>query len=235
MCTVIFHRSGNEILIASNRDEQIDRPAAVPPSVHQVHGRKMLFPQDAKAGGTWIVADEAGGVAVLFNGAFTKHVPEKNYRLSRGLVLIDLLGPGSFQDNFNGYTLAGIEPFSVVYFQQPGLWLFRWDGLQKHSEVLDTHQSYLWASATLYDEEQWATKMQRFEQWKRLQTKPTAEGLLRFQMEQQTLENRLPLKTVSSTSIALSTEKINMLYADHRLAELSTTALSIKPQLIHCQ
>ncbi|MFT4022669.1 MAG: NRDE family protein [Flavihumibacter sp.] len=214
MCTVIYQPAGSSVLIASNRDEQTNRLPAIEPAVHLAGGRRLLFPRDAKAGGSWIAAHENGGVAVLFNGAFVKHAPAGSYRASRGLVFLDLIHDGFFQDNFSRYDLQRIEPFSIVFFQHGQLYESRWDGREKHSRQLDPARSYLWASATLYTAARQAEKRQVFDNWKKLNPEPAAAGLLRFLATQQLLNERDPVKTVSSTCIAVSAASATMLYRD---------------------
>jgi uncharacterized protein with NRDE domain len=54
------------------------------------NGQKLFFPKDTDAGGTWIVMKENGDAAVLLNGAFINHTAEPPYRLSRGIILLDI-------------------------------------------------------------------------------------------------------------------------------------------------
>ena len=73
MCTVSFVSVNGHIIITSNRDENIQRPTAAAPDFEMQGQKKIIFPKDAKAGGTWFAACSNGAVAVLLNGAFEKH------------------------------------------------------------------------------------------------------------------------------------------------------------------
>jgi uncharacterized protein with NRDE domain len=53
--------------------------------------KNVIYPKDPKAG-TWYVVDEKGTVLVLLNGANEKHVAGLNYRKSRGLIVLDIIG-----------------------------------------------------------------------------------------------------------------------------------------------
>ena len=53
-------------MIAANRDEYLDRPAE-PPALRLWHGRTVLAPRDARAGGTWLGTNDAGVFAALTN------------------------------------------------------------------------------------------------------------------------------------------------------------------------
>lgn len=68
MCTVSFVCANGRIIITSNRDEQIGRPSN-PPKNYLINNKKIIFPKDPKAGGTWFVVDDDATVLVLLNGA----------------------------------------------------------------------------------------------------------------------------------------------------------------------
>jgi uncharacterized protein with NRDE domain len=56
MCTLIFWQrafKGVPLIVAANRDEQIDRPSA-PPTIRRLAQGAILCPTDLLAGGTWI-------------------------------------------------------------------------------------------------------------------------------------------------------------------------------------
>jgi hypothetical protein len=54
------------------RDEKITRERALPPTRIYIEGKKIIFPKDPKAGGTWIAHNETK-IIVLLNGAQEKH------------------------------------------------------------------------------------------------------------------------------------------------------------------
>ena len=90
MCTLaIYFRMTDDypIVIAANRDEYLDRPAAEPTVLcerpHIVGGK------DLRAGGTWLGVNEYGVVCGLLNRR-TEAEPNPNAR-SRGLLCLDAL------------------------------------------------------------------------------------------------------------------------------------------------
>jgi uncharacterized protein with NRDE domain len=94
MCTlIVFHRcfADAELVIAANRDEYLDRPAELP-ALRSWHGRTVLAPLDARAGGTWLGISDAGVFAALTNRPNPKPDPS---RRSRGLLVADALGASS--------------------------------------------------------------------------------------------------------------------------------------------
>ena len=90
MCTLIFfHRCRRDwpLLVAANRDERLDRPAAPP----RVTGRspRIWAGVDRESGGTWIGVNDRGLVAGVTNTARGQRPPAAR---SRGQLVADLLG-----------------------------------------------------------------------------------------------------------------------------------------------
>ena len=86
MCTVTFIPTNQGCIITSNRDEKISREKAISPQEYEIDGKKITFPKDPKAGGTWIVHTN-NKIVVLLNGAKEKHLAKPFYRKSRGLIV----------------------------------------------------------------------------------------------------------------------------------------------------
>lgn len=152
MCTVSFVNSQGKIIITSNRDEQILRPATAPKN-YLVNQKNLIFPKDPKAGGTWYVVDEQANVIVLLNGADEKHEWIPPYRKSRGLILLDIFSSESAIIAWKSINLLNIEPFTLVLFQDQHLYQLRWNGTDKDLKTLDKEQNYVWSSSTLYNRE----------------------------------------------------------------------------------
>ena len=66
MCSVTFWPKGRNYRLAMNRDERLTRVAALPPSVHEVNGLRILHPREP-GGGTWISLNEDGITLALVN------------------------------------------------------------------------------------------------------------------------------------------------------------------------
>lgn len=161
MCTVTFIPSNDKFFITTNRDEKLTRKDAVVPGMVEYNGQKLFFPKDADAGGTWIVMKENGDAAVLLNGAFIWHKPEPPYRLSRGIILLDIFSTGKPSATFTKINLQDIEPFTLVLLENNCLYEFRWDGNEKYCRQLNVRRPYIWSSATLYD----GFAVKKREQW----------------------------------------------------------------------
>jgi hypothetical protein len=158
MCTVSFlPLAAKQFILTSNRDEAIKRPSALPFAEYRIHNKIVYFPKDQKANGTWIAHDLNGLTLCLLNGAFEKHTIKKNYRLSRGLMLLDVYRFSSPNDFIELYDFNDIEPFTLIIIDPIvfplSLKELRWDGSQTHVKVLDASRPKIWSSATLYTNE----------------------------------------------------------------------------------
>lgn len=180
MCTVTFIPVAGKVFLTSNRDEKSWRSSAQPPHPYEFDSGMIVFPKDGDAGGTWFAVHENSHAIVLLNGGFRKHEPEPPYRKSRGLVLLDLIQKSNPYDFFRSINLENIEPFTLVIWQDEGLFECRWDGDRKHAKPLDKSQSYIWSSATLYDDENVARRNQWFAKWQDQHPEPSQEDIFRF-------------------------------------------------------
>ncbi|RVU90296.1 hypothetical protein EH230_04925 [Flavobacterium columnare] len=150
MCTVSYVFSNNKVIITSNRDEKIARPKALVPKSYMGERKKMFFPKDSKAGGTWYVLDDKGNIMVLLNGAFEKHTPKEKYRKSRGLILLEIFDNCDCINKWFEINLDDIEPFTLIAYANKRLYQLRWDGNAKNTKELNNQESYIWSSSTLY-------------------------------------------------------------------------------------
>ena len=222
MCTVSFVNANGKMIITSNRDEKIIRPNAIEPKNYLINNKKILFPKDKKAGGTWYAADEHSNVIVLLNGASEKHIVKDNYRKSRGLILLELIRSLSPIELWEEIDLNDIEPFTIVLFESQKLYQLRWNQIEKETVTLDTTKSYIWSSATLYSEE----IRQKREEWfyTFLDTKPEVNEKELFNFHRYTEEdnnehglviNRKDiLKTLSITQTIIEQNRLEMKYFD---------------------
>ncbi len=180
MCTVSFHRVGDKVFLASNRDEKHFRSSAIPPTVYESETGKLLFPKDADAGGSWVAMHENGNAIIFLNGAFISHLPQPPYRLSRGVILLELITHSSPFQHFTKLNLTSIEPFTAVIWEEDRLYETRWDGGQKHCLELDSTIPHIWSSATLYSEEVISRRKSWFTKWQQQNPEPSLDDILHF-------------------------------------------------------
>jgi hypothetical protein len=177
MCTLTYlpllSPEGQNFILTSNRDELRKRPIALPPALHQVAGKELLFAQDPQAFGTWLGLNREGDCICLLNGAFERHTHRPPYRKSRGLLVVEALVK-AHRETFLAQDFEGIEPFTLVWIRleknhskdeqktqhQPdnqdfkeekiSLTEIRWDGKILYQAEKDAQKPHIWSSATLY-------------------------------------------------------------------------------------
>jgi uncharacterized protein with NRDE domain len=222
MCTVSFVHKNGKIIITSNRDEKVIRPGAIEPLAYLVQNKKVVFPKDKKAGGTWYAVDEHSNVLVLLNGAEEKHTLKAGYRKSRGLVVLDLMGSNSPLEAWQSMDLEHIEPFTLVLFENQKLYQLRWNELEKCSLALDINQNHIWSSSTLYSKEIRDKRAQWFHTFLETKIEVNEEELFNFHRytEGDNTEHGLVinrndnLKTLSITQTVIEKNKILIYYND---------------------
>lgn len=235
MCTVTYiPKKNNTFILTSNRDEAFGRNTLAP-SFYDIDGVKMLFPKDAVAGGSWIGVSEKNSMICLLNGGFENHVKVQDYKMSRGVVVKELLKADDLSQAITDFDYEGVEPFTIIaidwtaHLQATEL---VWDGYKAHITVLDDAPK-IWSSSTLYDQKMkekrcdWFASFSQDTDWK-------AEQILEFHTmagegdEHIDLKmNRGKLGTVSITQVERIDEVCKMKYHDFQKEEVHTTAFEM--------
>lgn len=156
MCTVSFIKHKEGFSLTSNRDEQVSRPTDAP-KVYEENNQQLVYPKDQKAGGTWIATSDQNVSVCLLNGAFENHKRQLPYARSRGQVLKERFAYNSNRDFIKRVDLYNVEPFTLLMIDHHNEIDFIelvWDGHQKHTRQIDTSKNHIWASATLYSEQE---------------------------------------------------------------------------------
>lgn len=222
MCTVSFVQANGKTIITSNRDEKVLREPAVEPMNYLINNKIVVFPKDQKAGGTWYAINEDGVVLVLLNGASEKHQLKKSYRKSRGLIVLDMIATNSPILEWKTIDLSGIEPFTLVLFQEEKLYQLRWNEINKETVFLDASQNHIWSSSTLYSAELRQKRAQWFSAFMEINTEVSSKELFHFHrytqennQEHGLVINRSDiLKTLSITQTVIEKNKVEILYND---------------------
>lgn len=221
MCTVSFVPLKDAVIITSNRDEHIQRKTAAAPGIHLLANKKIIFPKDAKAGGTWFAATDKGVVAVLLNGAFVKHIARPPYRKSRGLVLLDIIEADDPFLFFKEIDLDNIEPFTVILLQAGTLYELRWDGRKKYEKLMDTSGNHIWSSATLYSDEVISIRKNLFDQFIKTEKNLTVEAIHDFHGYNHgddengfVINRQTGLRTFSITQAVVKNDGVTFLHND---------------------
>ena len=61
--------------------------------------------------------------------------------------------------------MDGIEPYTLIIFDDGNLFQLVWDGAEKHRMLLENDKPYLWSSATLYDSSAQQIRKDLFQNW----------------------------------------------------------------------
>ena len=240
MCTVSFIPiQKNDFILTSNRDESPKRGLS---SIHHEshNGVKILSPKDKKAGGTWIACSDTGKLVCILNGAFEKHQHTPPYRRSRGLMAIDFFSFYSAHDFFKTYQFEGMEPFTMIIWDQTQLFEFRWDGKQQFITEMNPHQPHIWSSCTLYPKDIQTKRKGWFDQW--INNKPVfnTNNIIDFHkkggdgdIENDFLMNRNGIvQTVSITSVKKTGNLFTMEYHDLLTLQKDKSKLNITRELV---
>ena len=169
MCTVTFlPKSRQDFILTSNRDEDPSR-ASQQLSFQEIGERKVHFPKDPKAGGTWFATDQDGFTLCILNGGFEKHKHRPPYRLSRGLMLLDFFKINNVHSFVSNYNFDGIEPFTLVIVDHSSdelrLNQLVWDEKSLDYQVFDAEKPCIWSSSTLYPQPVQDERRQWFAEW----------------------------------------------------------------------
>lgn len=234
MCTVAFMPYNNKFYFASLRDESPKRQQALPPTIYSVDGIEVVAPLDGQASGTWVGTNAFGNIVILLNGAFKNHVRTNNYRLSRGIIVKELLQKKKPVLVWQKMDLHNIEPFTLVVWQQQKLYELVWDGLQKHWQPLPTTQPHIWSSSTLYNANAKQQRKAVFQQWWATEPPVSKQSMLSFfqsvkDEQNGFLINRSPtMKTLSFTFLTQDDASTTCFYHDFLNATCSTKLLALK-------
>ena len=221
MCTVTYIPTPEGCIITSNRDEKITRERALSPQEYLIDGKKIIFPKDPKAGGTWVAHSETK-IIVLLNGAREKHIPKPHYRKSRGLIVLDLMTAKKTIDYWGKIDLSDIEPFTIVLIENNKLTQLQWNEVEKSTTEFDAKQFHIWSSSTLYSKEIRVQRKEWFQDFIKSKNAPTPEEILHFHQftESENKEFGLQinrndvLKTISITQCKVKNDIIQMKYLD---------------------
>lgn len=224
MCTVTLipnKAKKNGFTLTSNRDEAVNRETRAP-EFYNIDGVRMLFPKDEIAGGTWIGMSEKNRVVCLLNGGFKLHERKLPYRMSRGIVVKDILGCDNVEETIASYNFENVEPFTLVivdWNSQLTFYEMVWDGDEAHFQILP-QTTHIWSSSTLYTDETKAKRRNWFAKF-HLENKLTPENLLDFHMNAGIGDSNIDLridrgnlKTRSITQVVLNEDEPTMRYED---------------------
>ena len=223
MCTVTYlPLNNNSFILTSNRDETPLRKT-ISPKIYLENDVKLTYPKDELAGGTWIGKSNKNRLACLLNGGFKNHKRKLPYRMSRGVIVKNILSVDDAVTYINNFDFTEIEPFTLILVDwNTDLTTYElvWDGTNKHFQKL-LQEPKIWSSSTLYTEEMKQLRKDWFDDWLKQNSVFSKENILKFH-KNHNLGNpeispkmkRKFVETVSITSTEKRNENISMDYFD---------------------
>ena len=224
MCTVTYLPLGNnEFILTSNRDETPMRKT-IQPEKYSEDGVTLTYPKDMLAGGTWIGLSEKNRLVCLLNGGFEKHERNQYYKMSRGLVVKQILIADDAIHFINHFDFNEIEPFTLILvdWNAPDLETHElvWDGTKAHFTKLE-QEPKIWSSSSLYTSEMKQLREEWFADWLQENKAFRQQDILEFHQntEKGSPETSLKMKrffveTVSTTSFKKEKDTMSIQYLD---------------------
>ncbi|WP_282071441.1 NRDE family protein [Polaribacter atrinae] len=223
MCTVTYlPLEGGNFILTSNRDETPLRNT-IPPEKYIENGTTLTYPKDELAGGTWIGLSDKKRLVCLLNGGFKIHTRKKSYKMSRGIIVKNILSADDGVSFINNFDFTEIEPFTLIlvdWKNELETYDLVWDGTIKHLNKLP-QEPKIWSSSTLYTEEMKERRKEWFVGWLQKNNEFQQEKILEFHQNENlgTLGTSPKMKrefveTVSITSVIKKNLDVKMQYLD---------------------
>lgn len=166
MCSVSFLIYPEFSVLTMNRDEARNR-AELGRLVHAKDPALSVYPQDARAGGTWFGANRFGVAMTLLN---RYQDPQRSSDvISRGHIIPKLLAFNSIAairdaiEHHHALELTRFNPFDLVIAQRHGAHQLSWNGVHARWQSF-AHTLFVSSSAVSTDHVI-AHRKQVFEQW----------------------------------------------------------------------
>jgi hypothetical protein len=156
MCTLTFIPRPDGYYLAMNRDEQITRGEASPPTQFQRGSSTAIYPVDVE-GGTWIAGCHAGNAFALLNSNDAPNSGPRRKLNSRGLVIpeiVHLHSPEEVHARLPQIGLHDILPFRLIAIWPSvrEVYEWRWDASSLRVEQ-NEWSARRWFSSSLSDEQ----------------------------------------------------------------------------------
>ncbi|WP_439130448.1 NRDE family protein [Polaribacter sp.] len=223
MCTVTYlPLSDDNFIITANRDETPLRKT-IPPKKYIEKDAELMYPKDVIAGGTWIGTSNKKRLVCLLNGGFENHIRKLPYKMSRGIIVKNILSTEDAIKYIKDFDFINIEPFTLILVDwKTNLETHElvWDGNQKHFTQLN-QEPKIWSSSTLYTKKMKQCREKWFQDWLVKNKNFSQDNILNFHNNEHlgTPETSPKMKrdfvqTVSVTSFQKDQNNIKITYFD---------------------
>jgi len=207
MCTVTYLPiADNQFILTSNRDETPLRKT-IPPKKYVEDGVTLTYPKDEIAGGTWIGVSSKNRVVCLLNGGFVNHKRKLPYKMSRGIIVKNILIADNAIAFINEFDFTNIEPFTLILIDwdvKLVTYELVWDGVKKHFKPL-AQEPKIWSSSPLYTPEMKEEREMWFTNWLENNKKDSLKNILEFHKN-----NSLGTKEISPKMKRKFVETVNI-------------------------
>ena len=222
MCTVTYlPLGGGDFIFTSNRDESPMR-STIEPNEYVEDNVVLTYPKDELAGGTWIGLSDKKRLVCLLNGGYEIHEREASYRVSRGVIVKEVLKSDDAVSFIENLDLQGVEPFTIVMLDwenELNAYELVWTSTQKDFRKLE-NKPHIWSSSTLYTQEMKNMRKEWFADWLIDRDSFKQPEVLKFHLddskgEEVSLKMKRPfVETVSVTSITKNNGDLELKYYD---------------------
>ena len=182
MCTVTYlPLENNNFILTSNRDETPLRKT-ISPQKYIENDVELIYPKDEIAGGTWIGTSNKNRLVCLLNGGFENHQRKLPYKMSRGIIVKNILSADDGVAFINTFNFDNIEPFTLVLVDWNSdleTYELVWNGTIKHFTKL-AQEPKIWSSSTLYTEDMKQLRKDWFSDWLKENKEFKQEKILAF-------------------------------------------------------
>jgi len=219
MCTVSFIPRSRGYALMMNRDEKRTRIAGLPPQLHKIDRRAVLYPSEP-GGGTWISLNDTGVTLVLINWYSVNQRVVAGV-ISRGQVVNSACAAGT-KDQVDSVVaplpLAKINPFRLIgiFLATSEVFEWRWNlsKLEIHQHPWRPQQ---WISSGFDEPKAQQIRSATFRRAQTQNSAGTLEWLRRLHRSHHpdcgafsTCMHRADAATVSSTEIVVSSGRATM-------------------------
>jgi len=225
MCTMTWFLTNDGYELFFNRDEQVTRSRALPPSIQkhgdETGGLSYLSPTDADAGGTWIASNESGVTVCLLNHYQFQQISTYKNWVSRGEIVREF---SQFVDlkqarrHFESLNLDDFRAFRMFMIEPTGRNLLMvWDGHAARVEVNVTGPK---SSSSVDAKRVKAVRKQLFSDMG-LDSSTSTEDFINYhsshspnKSKESVCMHREDAKTVSFSHVTVDLHKVTYRYAD---------------------
>ena len=221
MCTVSIVPLEGGFRLACNRDEQLNRPRAMPPQVRSIDPVRAVWPLDPLTDGTWIGVNEVGLTGCLLNRHAAGQPSSSRRVISRGAIIPSLLHAQNLRSAVSmalSLRAASFQPFTLLLLQRGTLARVTSDSDSLRVQIGVLERPMMFTSSSLGDERVLAPRRALFARMVASSAYPLAaqsafhDHAWRHRPEISVRMRRADAATLCQTSIAVDRASVRIRY-----------------------